>query len=99
MPTRAPNLNSKRSSRRLRVLALMHEDRIPPATLDGRSDKEIAKWKTEFDVVRCLEDIGHSVVPLGVHDNLGPIRDALEQFDPHITFNLLEEFHGFAVYN
>jgi len=91
--------NAKAGKRRLRVLVLMHEDLIPPSTLTGYTDKEIAEWKTEYDVVTCLEDIGHGVVPLGVHDNLSPIREALEQFDPHITFNLLEEFHGVAAYN
>lgn len=91
--------NTRIGKRRLRVLVLMHEDLIPPSTLSGYTDKEIAEWKTEYDIVTCLEDIGHGVVPLGVHDNLSPIREALDQFDPHITFNLLEEFHGVAAYN
>jgi D-alanine-D-alanine ligase len=91
--------NSTSTRRRLRILVLMHRDLVPPSTLDGHSEKEIAAWKTEYDVVTCLEDIGHGVVPLGVHDDLSPIREALEQFDPHITFNLLEEFHGIAAYN
>ena len=28
-----------------------------------------------------------------------PIRDAVESFKPHVVFNLLEEFHGEAVYD
>lgn len=80
-------------------MVLMHEDLLPPNALDGYTDKEIATWKTEYDVVTCLEDIGHEVLPLGVHADLNPIRDTLEEFQPHITFNLLEEFHGVAAYN
>ncbi|MGI9014244.1 MAG: D-alanine--D-alanine ligase family protein [Phycisphaerales bacterium] len=88
-----------RAPRRLRIIVLMHEDLVPPATLVGFSDEEIAAWKTEFDVVSCLEDIGHDVRPLGVHADLQIIRDTIDDFKPHIIFNLLEEFHGVAAYN
>ena len=37
--------------------------------------------------------------PLGVQDELRPIRDAVESLKPHVVFNLLEEFHGEAVYD
>jgi D-alanine-D-alanine ligase len=40
-----------------------------------------------------------TVMPLGVKDELAPIRDAVESFKPHVVFNLLEEFHGEAVYD
>jgi D-alanine-D-alanine ligase len=39
------------------------------------------------------------VLPLGVDSDLGVLRRAMEEFNPHITFNLLEEFHGVAVYD
>src|SRR5258708_8872530 len=38
-------------------------------------------------------------MPLGVKDELRPIRDAVESFKPQVVFNLLEEFHGEAVYD
>lgn len=78
----------------LRVLVLMHVDLVPPNTLRGHSAKEIVAWKTEFDVVSTLKKMGHEVQPLGVHDDLGVIRKALAEWQPHIAFNLLEEFHG-----
>jgi len=77
----------------------MHEDLVPPDTLDGRSEEEIAKWKTEYDVVTGLQLLGHEVVPLGVYADLTPIRDAIDRFHPHLAFNLLEEFHGVATYD
>ncbi len=85
--------------KKLRVLALMHEDLVPPDSLDGYSPKEIAEWKVEFDVVQGLKELGHDVRPLGVTDELGPIRRAIQEWQPHIAFNLLEEFHGVGVYD
>lgn len=85
--------------KKLRVLVLMHEDLVPPDSLDGFSDKEIAEWKVEYDVVNGLRELGHEVRPLGVTDELGPIRRAILDWKPHIAFNLLEEFHGVGVYD
>ena len=84
--------------KKLRILVLMHEALVPPASMDGYSELEILEWKTEFDVVTTLKEIGHTVLPLGVQDDLGVLRRAIESFKPHITFNLLEEFHGVGVY-
>jgi D-alanine-D-alanine ligase len=83
----------------LRILVLMHEDLVPPESLDGYSKKEILNWKTEYDVCATLREMGHQVQPLGVWDDLGKIREAIEEFKPHIAFNLLEEFHGIALYD
>jgi D-alanine-D-alanine ligase len=83
----------------LRVLMLAHPDLVPPDSLKGASEQEIHTWKTEFDVVSTLRGCGHEVMPLGVKDELAPIRDAVESFKPHVVFNLLEEFHGEAVYD
>ena len=85
--------------KKLRALVLMHETLVPPASLDGYSEKEILEWKTEFDVVNTLRELGHEVLPLGVYDDLGDLRRAKEDFKPHIVFNLLEEFHGVGVYD
>lgn len=85
--------------RKLRILALMHEDLIPPESLDGYDDKEIVEWKTEYDVVSTLQDMGHEVQSLGVYDDVGIIRSTVDEFKPHITFNLLEEFHGNSLFD
>lgn len=85
--------------KKLRALVLMHESLVPPDSLQGFSDDEILEWKTEFDVVSSLQEMGHEVLPLGVCDDLGDIRRAIEGFRPHIAFNLLEEFHGVGVYD
>ena len=41
-----------------------------------------------------LRDLGHEVRPLGLIDDLTPLRRAISNFKPHIVFNLLEEFRG-----
>lgn len=84
---------------KLRVLVLMHEDLIPPDDLGGYSDKQINEWKTEYDVVTALGEMGHAVLKLGARDELTPIRDAIAEWKPDIVFNLLEEFRGQAVYD
>lgn len=85
--------------KRLRILLLVHEDLIPPDTLVGYSDEEIIDWKTEYDVVTTLTELGHDVQVLGVRADLGVIRQALLDFKPHIAFNLLEEFHDNPLYD
>ena len=85
--------------KKLRVLVLMHEDLIPPESLDGYSDKEIIPWKAQYDVISGLKTLGHEVKPLGVSSDLGVIRNAIVEWKPHIAFNLLEEFHGVSVYD
>jgi D-alanine-D-alanine ligase len=83
----------------LRVLVLMHPELVPPDSLDGSSEKEINVWKTEYDVVSTLRAAGHDVRPLGVQDELKPIRDAVEEWKPQAVFNLLEQFHGETAYD
>jgi len=85
--------------RKLDILVLMHEDLVPPDSMKGYSDKEIVEWKTEYDVVTTLREMGHTVHPLGVFDDLGVIRQAISDLKPDIAFNLLEEFHGNALFD
>ena len=85
--------------KKLRVLVLMRPEFVPPKTLRGLSEKEKYHFKTEFDVINTLRSMGHEVFPLGVQHELLPIREAVEDWKPDIAFNLLEEFHGEAVYD
>ena len=84
--------------KKCRILVLMHPDLVPPDSIKGWSEEEINVWKTEYDVVSTLRP-AHEVKPLGVKNELAPIRDEVESFKPHVVFNLLEEFHGEAVYD
>jgi D-alanine-D-alanine ligase len=79
--------------KKLRVLALMNRDLIPPDSIEGLTDEQMAPWKMEYDVVVTLNEIGHETLKLGVADDLAPLRAALGDFKPHVVFNLLEEFN------
>jgi D-alanine-D-alanine ligase len=85
--------------KRLRVLVLVHPDLLPPESSKGYSEQEINEWKTEYDVVRTLRHAGHDVRPLGVHDELKPIRDEIDSWKPDVVLTLLEQFHGEAIYD
>lgn len=84
---------------RLRVLVLVREGLVPPDSLDGKSDKEIAEWRCEYDVVHALKEMKHDVRPIGVYNDLSPVKQAIDEWKPDIAFMLLEEFHGVTLYD
>lgn len=83
-----------------RLMVLMHRDLVPPVAAK-RADLDIDRcpWITELDVINALKKCGHEVLPLGIYGDLKPIRDAIDEFKPHATFNLLEEFDGEALFD
>jgi D-alanine-D-alanine ligase len=90
---------SAKTRQRLRINVLVHKDCVPPASLEGVSDKDRLLWKTEYDVISTLKEMGHDVQPLGLYDDLGVINTAIQDFNPHVAFNLLEEFHGYPLFD
>ena len=64
---------------------------MPPAEAKPE-EVEGSAWRTEYDVVRCLTELGHEVHSLGVGGELNPIRRAVREHRPHLFFNLLEGF-------
>ena len=85
--------------KKLRVLVLMHDYQVPPEDA-ARQDAEHASWKTEYDVLRTVRDeLEHDVHVLGVKDDLAGIRQAKDEFQPHIAFNLLEAFHEVGTFD
>lgn len=80
--------------KKLRIAVLMHPALIPPDSRDGVPEKEADLWKTEYDVVHTLRELGHEVRPVGLYDDLGPVRELIETWQPDVFFNLLEEFLG-----
>ena len=82
--------------KKLRVLVLMHEALVPPEEFKTEELKA-ASWRTEYDILNTLKKIGHEVQPVGIGSDLGVIRKSIEEFKPHIAFNLLEEFDGKSI--
>jgi len=85
---------SRSPKRRLRILVLMQPELIPPDSVEGLSERERYEIKTEYDVLTTLRAQGHDARALGVRDELLPIRQAVEEWKPHVVFNLLEDFFG-----
>lgn len=84
--------------KKLRLLALMDEALVPPDDVTG-IDVSVVDWKTEFDVVSTLRELGHEVQCLGVGSDLGVIRNSIQEAQPHAVFNLLEDFHDVPIYD
>jgi D-alanine-D-alanine ligase len=77
----------------------MHDYLVPPDDVTG-IDTNAAPWRTEHDVLSTLRDeLGHDVKVLGVKDDLAAIRQANDDFKPHIAFNLLEAFHEVGTFD
>ena len=82
-----------------RVIVLVHKSLLPPERTTDLTDEQIAEFKTEYDVRNGLRKLGHDVLMVGVEDELAPLRAAIEEFNPHVVFNLLEEFRGEAIFD
>lgn len=85
--------------KKLRILVLVHETLVPPETLEGVREQDAAEFRTEYDVTSCLRGMGHDVRPIGIGDSLTELRAAIQDWQPQVCFNLLEEFGGIVTYD
>ena len=58
--------------KKLRVLALVHPDLIPP---EDAKREDSSPWKMEYDVINALRKLEHEVIVVPVGDELGGIRN------------------------
>lgn len=86
-------------SKRLRVMMLVHTELVPPDEPLAADAPRLEKVRTEYDVRHALRELGHEVRIVAVEDDLAPIRATIEQWKPHIAFNLLEDFAGNAAFD
>ena len=82
-----------------RVLTLVHKGLEPPDEAPDKATASTAEWRMEYDVVQTLRALGHELKVIGVHDDLTPIRGAMDDFKPSITFNLMEAFDDVVVFD
>jgi D-alanine-D-alanine ligase len=85
--------------KQLRVLVLVHETLVPPVNIDHLTDQEADVFRTEFDVITTLRQLGHDVRPIGIGDSLTELRTQITEWKPQVCFNLLEEFGGIVTYD
>lgn len=84
--------------KKLRIIVLVDERLIPPVETQKTRD-DFAEWVTEYDVCSTLIKLGHEIRILGVYSDLKLIRDCIEEFKPHLIYNLLEEFNGETLFD
>lgn len=78
---------------------MVHEALVPPNDLSGLSENEIDKFRTEYNALATLENMGHEVRVLGIGDELSELRRTIRDWHPHVVFNLLDEFSGIVSYD
>lgn len=84
---------------KLRTLLMVHETLVPPDDVDGMSEAEIDEFRTEYDVLHTLRRLRHEVRAVGVGDHLTELRETIDDWRPHVVFNLLDEFSGIISYD
>ncbi|HMB72292.1 MAG TPA: D-alanine--D-alanine ligase [Gammaproteobacteria bacterium] len=85
--------------RKSRILVIAHESTVPPEDISGLSEEKIDPFRMEYDVTSTLRDLGHDVRVIGILDRLTELRETAREWQPHIVFNLLDEFSGVAAYD
>jgi D-alanine-D-alanine ligase len=88
-----------RMSRRRRIAVLAHPHCLPPDDYASLPYAEQLKYRTEANVLEALDSLGHQIRVVPLEDEVLPLRKAVQEMRPHVAFNLIEEFHGAAVYD
>ncbi|WP_295559529.1 ATP-grasp domain-containing protein [uncultured Hyphomicrobium sp.] len=92
--TTTPPTIIRKPRKRLTVVLLTDERLLPAGDLADYSDKQRLLRKTEFDVKRAVETLGHQFIAVGLSNDLSTIRGAIDAHKPDIVFNLAEDFDG-----
>jgi D-alanine-D-alanine ligase len=92
-------MKKSKVSRSLRVMMLVHVTLVPPDDLHAADDPRMEQYRTEYDVKQALLALGHEVRVVGVYDDLAPVRKTIEDWKPHIAFNLAEDFAGVSAFD
>src|SRR5688572_7835282 len=79
-----------------RVLLLVDKDLVPENVPASEVDPGA---RMEWDIFTTLKRRGHTMLAVGVHDDLTPIRQSIDEFKPTICFNLLEAFADVGVFD
>ena len=85
--------------KRRRILLMVHPQLMPPEDIDGLTEKEIDKFRCEYNIYSTLYNMGHEVRVLGVLDRLSELREIVREWKPDVAFNLLQEFAGITNYD
>lgn len=87
-----------KASAKRRVLLITNQEYEHSEDKSVFKDRPIVEWKSEYDVISTLQKLGHQTRVLAGVTELADIRMVLQAYEPHIVFNLLEEFRGEGIY-
>jgi D-alanine-D-alanine ligase len=85
--------------KKYRVLLMVHETLVPPVDAADLGESRLDEIRSELDVLRTLRRLGHEVVVIGIGDELTQLRATIDEWRPHVVFNLLDEFAGIISYD
>jgi D-alanine-D-alanine ligase len=85
--------------RKYRILLMVEKKLVPPDDVSNLSEAELDEFRTEHDVLSTLRRPGHEVRVVGIGDHLTELRETIDEFRPHVVFNLLDEFSGIISYD
>ena len=85
--------------KKYRILLMVHKTLVPPDDISGLSESKIDDFRTEYDVLHTLRRPGHEVRVVGIGDHLTELRETIDEWKPHVVFNLLDEFSGIISYD
>jgi D-alanine-D-alanine ligase len=85
--------------RKYRILLMVHKTLVPPEDVAGLSESQIDEFRTEYDVLHTLRRLGAEVRVVGIGDRLTELRETIDEWRPHVVFNLLDEFSGIISYD
>ena len=82
-----------------RVMMLIEEGLVPPESVEGMAEEQVAPFKAEWDVYSTLRGLGHEVHKLELKEDLGVVREAVHAFKPHVVFNIVEGYRNVHVFD
>lgn len=85
--------------KQIRVLALVEKGLEPPETLPEGESSLDKPWRMEYDILNALKRRGYTTQCTGIYDDITVMRTAIQDFKPHIVFNMFEQFDGNALFD
>ncbi len=85
--------------RKYRILLMVEKSLVPPEETSGMSEAQIDEFRTEYDILSTLRRLKAEVRVVGIGDHLTELRETIDEFRPHVVFNLLDEFSGIISYD
>ena len=84
----------------LRILALMHEDLVPPEDVAGRRrrPRSTGRWSSTSPS-RCANARPRGAARSASATTSASSARAIDERQPHVVFNLLEDFHGVPIFD